>query len=55
MGKKDRSASGPAQLQPGDPAPDFRLPADNGRDIALSDLRGKKVVLFFYPKDATPG
>lgn len=39
----------------GDPAPDFALPSDDGRTIALTDLRGKKVVLYFYPKDDTSG
>ena len=39
----------------GDPAPDFALPSDDGRTIALNDLRGKKVVLYFYPNDDTPG
>ena len=39
----------------GDPAPEFRLPADDGRTYALKDLRGQKVVLYFYPKDDTPG
>ncbi len=39
----------------GDPAPDFRLPADDGRTYSLKDLRGQKVVLYFYPKDDTPG
>lgn len=37
------------------PAPDFTLLADNGKKISLHDLRGKKVVLYFYPKDDTPG
>lgn len=36
-------------------APDFRLPDQNGEMVALSDFRGKKVVLYFYPKDNTPG
>ncbi len=36
-------------------APDFTLLADNGREVSLSDHRGKKVVLYFYPKDGTPG
>jgi peroxiredoxin Q/BCP len=36
-------------------APDFTLAADDGSDVRLRDLRGKKVVLFFYPKDDTPG
>jgi peroxiredoxin Q/BCP len=39
----------------GDPAPDFRLPADDGRTYSLKDFRGKKVVLYFYPKDDTSG
>ena len=41
--------------QVGTPAPDFALPADNGTTIRLSDLRGQRVVLYFYPKDLTPG
>ncbi len=36
-------------------APDFRLPATGDQEIRLSDLRGKKVVLYFYPRDNTPG
>ncbi|HSD35506.1 MAG TPA: thioredoxin-dependent thiol peroxidase [Alphaproteobacteria bacterium] len=39
----------------GKPAPDFTLPADGGGRLRLKDLRGKKVVLYFYPKDATSG
>ena len=39
----------------GDPAPDFTLESDAGEQVSLSDLRGKPVVLFFYPKDDTPG
>jgi len=42
-------------LKEGDPAPDFRLPADDGSEIALKDLRGKHVALYFYPKASTPG
>jgi len=42
-------------LTEGAPAPEFELPADNGATVRLSDLRGKKVVLYFYPKDDTPG
>ena len=42
-------------LKEGDIAPDFSLPASNGETIALNDFAGKKVVLFFYPKDNTPG
>ena len=42
-------------LQIGDPAPDFTLPNQNGEPVQLSDLKGQRVVLYFYPKDATPG
>ena len=42
-------------LQEGNMAPDFTLPADGGGEVTLSDYRGKKVVLYFYPKDNTPG
>jgi len=42
-------------IEEGKPAPDFALVADDGRTIALKDFRGKKVVLYFYPKDDTPG
>ena len=42
-------------IQEGDTAPDFTLEADDGRDVRLSDFRGKPVVLYFYPKDDTPG
>ena len=36
-------------------APDFNLPPSNGKNISLKDLRGKNVVVYFYPKDDTPG
>ena len=39
----------------GDQAPDFTLPASTGEEISLEGLRGQKVVLYFYPKDDTPG
>ena len=42
-------------LQEGDPAPDFSLMDDSGKTVKLSDLRGKTVVLYFYPKDDTSG
>ena len=42
-------------LQAGDKAPDFCLPDKDGNMVKLSDFRGKKVVVYFYPKDSTPG
>ena len=42
-------------IEEGKPAPDFELPSDSGEKIKLSALRGKPVVLYFYPKDDTPG
>lgn len=42
-------------LKTGDIAPDFKLPSDGGGEVTLSALRGQKVVLYFYPKDDTPG
>jgi len=42
-------------VQKGDVAPDFSLPSDRGEVVSLSDLRGRKVVLYFYPEDDTPG
>lgn len=39
----------------GDQAPDFSMPTDGGGTVSLSGLKGKKVVLYFYPKDDTPG
>lgn len=42
-------------LNPGDHAPDFTLPDQHGTDVSLSGLRGKTVVLYFYPKADTPG
>jgi peroxiredoxin Q/BCP len=42
-------------LAPGDTAPDFTLPDQHGEPVSLSDLRGKTVVLYFYPKADTPG
>ncbi|KSU80851.1 thioredoxin-dependent thiol peroxidase [Fictibacillus enclensis] len=39
----------------GEKAPDFTLPASNGKEVTLSDFKGKNVVLYFYPKDMTPG
>ena len=42
-------------LTVGQPAPAFALPAGDGRIVRLADLRGQRVVLYFYPKDDTPG
>jgi peroxiredoxin Q/BCP len=42
-------------IEAGQEAPDFTLPADDGSQVKLSDLRGSPVVLYFYPRDDTPG
>ena len=42
-------------LKEGDKAPSFSLPSQNGEIISLKDLKGKTVILYFYPKDMTPG
>ena len=42
-------------IEPGQSAPDFELPDQDGNPVRLSDLRGKRVVLYFYPKADTPG
>jgi peroxiredoxin Q/BCP len=42
-------------LEKGDVAPDFALPADDGSVVRLGDLKGSKVILYFYPKDDTSG
>lgn len=42
-------------LKVGEPAPDFELAGDNGQKVKLSALRGQRVVVYFYPKDDTPG
>ena len=44
-----------ARLQAGDQAPDFTLPADDGTSVTLSSLRGRKVIVYFYPAAMTPG
>lgn len=44
-----------SMIQDGDAAPDFTLPRDGGGEVALAGLKGKTVVLFFYPKDDTSG
>jgi peroxiredoxin Q/BCP len=42
-------------IEPGQPAPDFELPNQDGEPVRLSDLRGRRIVLYFYPKADTPG
>jgi peroxiredoxin Q/BCP len=44
-----------AVIEEGQPAPDFALQSDGGETVTLSELRGKPIVLYFYPKDDTPG
>jgi peroxiredoxin Q/BCP len=44
-----------AMLKPGDPAPDFEASTTDGKRVSLKDYRGSKLVLYFYPKDDTPG
>lgn len=43
------------KLNIGDKAIDFKVKNQNGKEISLSDFKGKKIVLYFYPKDDTPG
>src|SRR5919197_1350694 len=52
LGRRDRRLG---MVKEGDMAPDFTLRSDSGETVKLSDLRGKPVVLYFYPKDDTPG
>ncbi len=44
-----------SQLRAGDKAPDFRLEDQNGKTVKLSDFKGRKLLLYFYPKADTPG
>ena len=50
-----RNCDHPPMISPGDAAPDFELPDQDGEHVRLSDLRGRTVVLYFYPKADTPG
>ena len=43
------------QLQPGDTAPDFTLPDADGKPVSLTDFRGRRVIVYFYPAAGTPG
>lgn len=47
--------SGASALQTGDPAPDFELSSETGELVRLSDFRGKRIILYFYPQDDTSG
>jgi peroxiredoxin len=49
------ATGGGAMLKPGDPAPEFDTTDQHGRPLRLRDLRGEKVVLWFFPKADTPG
>jgi peroxiredoxin Q/BCP len=53
MGQKEGTMADP--LRTGDTAPEFELPGDGGRSVTLASRRGKKTVLYFYPKDDTSG
>lgn len=53
LGRKDVTALNTLSI--GDPAPSFDLTTDTGNALSLTALRGRKVVLYFYPKDDTPG
>jgi peroxiredoxin Q/BCP len=44
-----------ARLEAGDPAPKFTLPDQDGKDVSLADFAGKPVIIYFYPRDDTPG
>ena len=42
-------------IKPGDPAPDFTVTSHEGRSVSLSDFRGRRVLIWFYPEADTPG
>ena len=49
------ATTAPRRLSPGDEAPDFTLSTDTGEEVSLSALRGRKVIVYFYPAAMTPG
>lgn len=53
--KVSRTKGGTILVQVGEIVPDFTLASTEGKEVSLSDFRGKNVVLYFYPKDNTPG
>lgn len=53
MEVKEEASMG-KELKLGETAPEIKLPSSTGQEVALSDFRGKKVILYFYPKDNTP-
>lgn len=55
VSQQEREMKMSEKLQAGDQAPDFTATTDDGQQVKLSDYRGKRVVLYFYPKDDTPG
>lgn len=56
MANQDTSGTPNTRVpEAGEQAPDFTLPSSTGESVHLADLRGKQVVLYFYPKDDTPG
>jgi thioredoxin-dependent peroxiredoxin len=55
MGLFDNLFGGGTGLGPGDPAPDFTLNDQDGKPVRLADFHGQKLVVYFYPKDDTPG
>jgi peroxiredoxin Q/BCP len=52
---KKKAVAKKSAVAVGKPLPDISLPATGGKEVALHELHGKRVVLYFYPKDATPG
>ena len=53
--RAQRGSARSARLQAGDPAPDFTLPDADGKPVSLSDFRGRRVIVYFYPAAGTPG